>query len=133
MGRATTNETIFGVSVPINISWIANQQLAKPLVPFGYSYNAAISTAHLTNTAYGVTGRTVTDPFELMPFVARPRSLAVGSKSGVGGTVNGGELDLQTLGFRGADFDHSGEFNRNIQDPVVQSFYPQLRTKLFPQ
>jgi len=129
---ASTNTTFFGISVPINTSWIANEQLAKPLVFFGYSYNSANSTAYLTNINYGVTGRTVTNAFELMPFVARPRSLAVGSQSGVGGSVNGGTFDLKTIGFGANNYDHSGEFYRNIQDPVVQSFYPQLRSKLFP-
>jgi hypothetical protein len=123
---ATTN--IYGIN--FNVSWIANEELTKPLAPFGYSYNPTNSTAYLTNVAYGVTGRTVTDPFELMPFVARPRSLAVGSQSGVGRTVNGGELDLKTLNFSGNDYDHSGEFNRNIQTPQVQQFYIHLNSAL---
>jgi Alpha/beta hydrolase of unknown function (DUF900) len=129
---ASTNAVFFGISFPITTSWIANEQLAKPLVYFGYSYNPANSTAYLTNVAYGVTGRTVTNLWELMPFVARPRSLAVGSLSGVGGMVNGGEFNLISIGFTKEAYDHSGEFNRNIQDTVVQSFYPQLRSKLFP-
>src|SRR5208283_4918082 len=99
---------------------------------FGYSYNPTNSTAYLTNVNEGVSGRTVTDPWELMPFVARPRSLAVGSQSGVNGSVNGGGFDLKTIGFGANNYDHSGEFYRNIQDPAVQSFYPQLRSKLFP-
>jgi hypothetical protein len=59
----------------------------------------------------------VTDPLELMPFVARPRSKAVGAQGGVGNMVNGGQLDLMTIGFTEADYDHSGQFNRNIQTP----------------
>ena len=52
-----------------------------------------------------------------MPFVARPRSKAVGAQGGVGNMVNGGQLDLMTIGFTEADYDHSGQFNRNIQTP----------------
>jgi hypothetical protein len=130
---ASTNTSVFGLfSMNINTSWIINEQLAKPLAFFGYSYNPSNSTAYLTNTVYGVSGRTVTGPWELMPFVARPRSLTVGSLSGVHGMVNGGELALKSIGFTANDYDHSGQFNRNIQDPVVQLFYPQLRSKLFP-
>jgi hypothetical protein len=125
---ASTN--IYGIN--FNTSWIANEELTKPLAVFGYSYNPTNSTAHLTNVAYGVTGRTVTNLFELMPFVARPRSLAVGSQSGVGNMVNGGQLDLKTLNFTGNDYDHSGQFNRNIQMPPVRIFYTNLVLKLFP-
>jgi pimeloyl-ACP methyl ester carboxylesterase len=76
--------------------------------------------------------RTVTAPHELMPFVSRPRTLAVGAQPGVHGVI-GAELDLQaSFGFTGADYDHSGEFNRNIQDPVIKPFYPSLIDNLFP-
>jgi len=129
---ASTNATLFGINFPINTSWIANEQLAKPLVFFGYSYNPANSIAYLTNVSEGVTGRTVTDPFELMPFVARPRSLAVGSQGGVNGMVNGGGVDLIPFGFTKDYYDHSGEFNRNIQTPQVQIFYINLVLNLFP-
>ena len=125
---ATTN--ISGMN--FNVSWIGNEELTKPLAFFGYSYNPANSTAYLTNINYGVTGRTVTNAFELMPFVARPRSLTVGSLSGVGGMVNGGQLDLFPIGFTGNSFDHSGEFERNIQTPQVQIFYTNLVLNLFP-
>jgi hypothetical protein len=125
---ATTN--ISGMN--FNVSWIGNEELTKPLAFFGYSYNPANSTAYLTNINYGVTGRTVTNAFELMPFVARPRSLAAGAQSGVGQTVNGGEFDLKTIGFSGNDYDHSGEFNRNIQTPQVHGFYTNLTSTLFP-
>ena len=120
----------------INVSWEGNQTLFKPLVFFGYYYNVTNGTAILTtnqfNAGEGVIPRTVTDPLELMPFVARPRSLAAGSQGGIGQNVNGGEIDLFSIGFRDKGYDHSGEFNRNIQDSVVQQFYPQLKSKLFP-
>jgi pimeloyl-ACP methyl ester carboxylesterase len=78
--------------------------------------------------------RTVTNMLELMPFVARPRSLAVGASPNVGGQIQGQQLDLENqLGFGGEPSDHSGEFNRNIQEPQVRPFYSQLKTNLFPQ
>jgi len=46
--------------------------------------------------------------------------------------VNGGEFNLSPLGFSDKSFDHSGEFNRNIQDPVASQFYTNLVLKLFP-
>jgi hypothetical protein len=67
-----------------------------------------------------------------MPFASRPRTLAVGSQPSVHGVISG-ELDLEAnFGFTSADYDHSGEFNRNIQDLVVQGFYPSLIENLFP-
>jgi len=111
----------------------------KPNTFFGYSYNPTNATANVTTNDWqlglGITGvqtRVVTDPLELMPFVARPRSLAVGAQGGVGQNVNGGQLDLTTLGFGKEEYDHSGEFNRNIQSPQVQGFYTNLVIKMFP-
>jgi hypothetical protein len=68
-----------------------------------------------------------------MPFVARPRTKAVGAQSGVQGQIHGEEVDLQAqFGFGGAASDHSGQWNRNIQDPAVGPFYFKLRENLFP-
>jgi hypothetical protein len=77
--------------------------------------------------------RSVTDSYEVMPFISRPRCLAVGAQGGVGGEISGGELNLENaLGFTANDYDHSGEFNRNIQTPQVQGFYANLVINLFP-
>ena len=134
---ALVSATILGGT--FNSSYIGNETWLKPLVVFGYYYTASNAVAHVTTNlyqaAFGATNvqiRVLSDPLELMPFVARPRSLAVGAQGGVGQVVNGGELNLAPLGFGNQNYDHSGEFNRNIQDPVVQSFYPQLIIKLFP-
>jgi hypothetical protein len=123
----------------MNVSWEGNEELSKPLSIFGYYYIASNHVAGvITNpftSSIGITNlqtRTLTDPREIMPFVARPRSLAVGAQSGVGGMVNGGEFDLFSIGFGGQPYDHSGEFNRNIQNPQVQVFYTNLVLKLFP-
>jgi hypothetical protein len=112
----------------------------KPNTFFGYSYDASSGIAQVTTNAWqiglGITNvqtRIVTDPLELMPFVARPRSLAVGAQGGVGGSINGGEFNLETqLHFTDAPFDHSGQFHRNIQTPQVQGFYTNLLIKMFP-
>ena len=101
----------------------------KPDVFWGYQTDGA--NAWLTNNVVGqllaTTPRVVTNILELMPFVARPRSLAVGEQAGVGGAVNGGELNLQTqFGFTDAYYDHSGEFNRSIQEPEGNQFYFRL-------
>jgi hypothetical protein len=68
-----------------------------------------------------------------MPFVARPRGLPTGAQPDVHGQIQGLRLNLETeLGFGAGEGDHSGQFNRNIQEPPVWPFYSQLRTNLFP-
>jgi hypothetical protein len=142
---ATGSNTLFTMpifgTISMSTSWEANESslFMKPLILFGYSYNptnqVAIVVTNFFTEIWGVTNlqtRIVTDPLELMPFVARPRSKAAGAQGGIGQMVNGGQLDLTTLGFTAQDYDHSGEFNRNIQNPVMQLFYPQLISKLFP-
>ena len=64
----------------------------KPMTIAGYSSDGVNSS--LTNITSG-TSRAVTNAYEVMSFVARSRSLAVGAQSGVEGVVNGGELDLK--------------------------------------
>ena len=126
-------------SLGFNISWEGNEEWLKPLVFFGYYYNATNGVAGVTtnqfNAGEGVIPRIVTDPWELMPFVARPRSLAAGGRSGISNLLNvNREVNLQTtLGFNDKDYDHSGEFNRNIQTPQVQGFYDDLLSTLFLQ
>ncbi len=88
-------------------SWESNEELLKPLGFFGYFYLATNSTAYvITNqytVAFGITNlqnRVVSDPLELMPFVARPRSKAVGAQGGVTRIINGTEFNLESnLGF----------------------------------
>ena len=130
---ATASVDVLGT--PVNVSWEGNESslVLKPLLFFGYSYIATNGLAIVTTNQYtagsGITNlqtRIVTDPLELMPFVARPRSKAVGAQAAVGAIVNGGEVDLAAFGFSRADYDHSGEFNRNIQTSQVQQFYPHL-------
>ncbi|HEV2208587.1 MAG TPA: LamG-like jellyroll fold domain-containing protein [Verrucomicrobiae bacterium] len=118
----------------------------KPNAFFGYSTdgtNSTLSTNVWNQSFYAIIyggyygnepTRAVTDPLELMPFVARPRSLAVGAQPNVYGQIQGQQLDLENqLGFGAEISDHSGEFNRNIQEPPIWPFYSELRTNLFPQ
>jgi pimeloyl-ACP methyl ester carboxylesterase len=105
----------------------------KPNTFLGYSYNSSSGVAQVTTNSWqimvgatNVQPRIVTEPLELMPFVARPRSLAVGAQGNIGQTVNGGQLDLTTFGFADKEYDHSGEFNRNIQTLQVNQFYFHL-------
>jgi hypothetical protein len=101
----------------------------KPASMFGYQTDGTDSW--LTNSLVGI-DRSVTNLYELMPFVARARSLAVGEQAGVHGTIQGGEIDLQAqFGFTGEWYDHSGEFNRAIQEPEGHLFYVQLLNSLF--
>jgi hypothetical protein len=87
----------------------------------------------LSGGYYGGPTQAVTSAIQLMPFVSRPRSLAVGAMSGVHGQIQGAELNLKSqFGFGNATWDHSGQWNRNIQDPAVSPFYFQLRFTLFP-
>jgi hypothetical protein len=118
----------------------------KPNAFFGYSTdgtNSLLSTNVWNQSLYSVIyagyygngpTRAITDPLELMPFVARPRSLAVGAQPNVYGQIQGQQLNLETqLGFGASAGDHSGEFNRNIQEPPIWPFFSQLLTNLFPQ
>jgi Alpha/beta hydrolase of unknown function (DUF900) len=95
-------------------------------------FNQSILNALIYDNFYDGPTRTITDPHELMPFVSRPRSLTVGAQDGMRGVVSA-ELNLETqFGFTDATYDHSAEFNRNIQDSVVKPFYPALIDNLFP-
>jgi hypothetical protein len=114
-------------------------EFMKPLILFGYQYNPTNHVAFVSTNFFTIIGgitniqaRVVTDPLELMPFVARPRSKAVGAQTGVGQNVNNGQVNLTTLGFTDNDYDHSGQFNRNIQTPQVEGFYSNLVSVMFP-
>lgn len=104
--------------------WVANQ-LLKPDGTLGYTVLPGLETELLPSTV-------ITDPREIMAFAARPRSYAVGAQSDVQGVISEGkQIDLAAqFGFTDANWDHSGEFNRNIQ--ITGSFYHTLLISLFP-
>ena len=113
-------------SLPIigEVSWEKNQVSFKPDTGFGYSYSTNFSAAYYN-------GVLVTDARELMPFVARPRSKAVGALDGVRGMIQG-EVDLTgRFGFGRTMAEHSAQFNWTIQQ--VHGYYEQILTELFPR
>jgi hypothetical protein len=60
--------------------------------------------------------RAITDPHEMMAFVSRPTTQAVGAMGGLNGAITGDQVDLSALvGFSGNWQEHSGEFNWPIQ------------------
>ena len=102
-------------------SWIFNQKVRKPHISLGYSSDG-------TNGFRD--SLTIIDPKELMPFVARPRSLAVGAQGATSGAIMD-SLDLKVqFGFGGASSDHSGQYLRNFQN--VWPFYFSLLDRLNP-
>jgi pimeloyl-ACP methyl ester carboxylesterase len=119
------------IGIELNTSWEGNQELFKPVWPFGYTTDGNIS--EVANGPFNVPLRPVTDPRELMPFIARSRAKAVGAEIDVGGVVDVlRQFDLENdLGFRRQTSDHSGQFNRAIQQPQTQGFYSRLRSTLF--
>jgi len=62
-----------------------------------------------------------------MAFVARPRSKAIGADSN-SSSVFSHSYNLQDYGFNGERTDHSGQFNRNIQQlsGFYEAFYNEL-------
>lgn len=117
----------------------------KPNTLLGYytdGDNNTITTNYWNQTLFSIlyggyygsgTTHTVTNQHEIMPFVSRPRSKAIGAQGAVQGVIQGGEVNLQSdFGFTDATFDHSGQWNRSIQDPVVGLFCVELRARLFP-
>jgi hypothetical protein len=104
-------------------NWEGNEIDYKPDQGFGYTSDGtnAYKTAVL-----------VTDPRQIMSFVARPRSKAVGALPGVNGVIEGGQVDLKgNFGFDTDKSEHSAQFNWNIHR--TRSFYAQLIASLFPQ
>ncbi|MEI6780220.1 MAG: alpha/beta hydrolase, partial [Verrucomicrobiota bacterium] len=103
-------------------AWVGNQLLNKPDGRGGYYIVPPLQPYRLLNNP-------VTDAREIMAFVARPRSFAVGAQPGVQGEIHGAELALAaSFGFTDAPADHSGQFTRTIQQ--VWGFYNALLQKL---
>lgn len=101
----------------VQLAWESNEILNKPDFMNDYEYtpqNGAFRDA-----------RAITDKRELMAFVARPRSRGVGTQIGVQGVIQGGEVNLEVeYGFTHDSGDHSGQYNRPIQQ--VHPFYERL-------
>jgi hypothetical protein len=123
--------------------WFSNQGLNKiaQYVPlfgsyFGYTFipEKALGEKHsvLRITPYPGTlppsvkfVRTVTDPYEVMSFIARPTTLAAGATAGLAGSEIAAEVNLAADFQFGDDrHEHSGQFNYPVQR--VLPFYNRL-------
>jgi hypothetical protein len=130
---ATGSYPLFGQT-----NWEANQLNYKPDYPPSetgliYRYFSADPRTQLWAT-YTHNGhekiRNVTDPHEVMSFIARPLSKAVGALAGIGAPL-ANELNVgegSASDFSDTRSDHSGQFTRSIQK--LQPFYQQLMEKL---
>lgn len=114
---------------PLDV-WEGNQELYKPDsgTPFlwNYTYNSTNVLGERGKLNRPFSSRFVTTPYESMSFVARSRSKALGAKAGVQGVIKA-NLDLgpgSPTDFGSTRSDHSGVFNRNIQD--LQWFYQKV-------
>src|SRR5262249_15151338 len=107
------------------VGWETNQKNYKPDTGFGYEvHNNGTVSENMGPPQYFLT-----DSHEIMSFCARPRSKAVGAQPGVGGVIQGGQVDLKgNFGFDLDRSEHSAEFNWNIQR--LSGFYAQLLDKL---
>ena len=119
---------VTGAWAGLPVSWEANQENYKPDTGLSYYTDG-------TNCWYfdGMHNERVplTDSREEMSFCARPRSKAVGAQTGVGGTIQGGSVDLTAnFGFSRDSTEHSAQFNWPIQR--LNSFYHTLLNSLIP-
>lgn len=120
----------------LETNWEANEESYKPDGNAGtdWHYRYYPTRTNLNERATQeftfFAGRFVTDSYEMKSFVARPRSKAVGAVEGTtanplpGGAING-DVNLRTdFGFGREDYDHSGQFNRRIQE--VDELYSRI-------
>jgi hypothetical protein len=102
--------------------WVGNEFVNKPDGSLGYGVFPGLQVYLFPSTL-------ITDPREIMAFAARPRSYAVGAQEGVEGVIFGTEVDLTAqFGFEAAQSDHSGQFNRSIQQ--VWNLYTALLNRM---
>ena len=110
------------VDYALTIWWRGNQIANKPTPPFYFM------DGDTPKCGWTTFGRIVTQPYELMSMVSRPRSHALAvegrtGETGVGPVIPG--LNLQeSLGFDQTEPDHSGQFNRPYQQ--VWKYYQKL-------
>ena len=115
------NRVDFGVVA----AWQPNQLQFKPDARYFYQYLPI--GPHQTPPGWPI--RAVTDPHELMSFMSRPRTKAVGALANLDASIFPTQLDLQALVGFDAKWDcHSGEFNWNIQR--LGAFYSTLLNRL---
>jgi hypothetical protein len=106
-----------------SLNWEGNEISYKPDQGFGYTSDG--TNAYKSSVVF-------TDPRQIMSFVARPRSKAVGALAGVGGAIDGGQVDLRTsYGFDTGVSEHSAQFNWSMQR--LDAFYSELLSSLLQQ
>ena len=121
---------LFRGSYPIvgAANWEENQIIFKPHNPVNllrtkaYSYhpnNQIGERCILDLNSFGPT-RDVVDIHESMSYVARPRSKAIGAEPNAFNVFQN-SINLKGYGFGSTRSDHSGQFNRNIQE--LNEFY----------
>jgi len=109
----------------VNIHWLENQ-VRKPSLPFGYSYHGYIWNPDVSKPLFGIrmatsfiSKRPVLDPTEILAFISRSRTRALGADGRVKGFLNPvATVNLGASNFESSRADHSGQFNRPIQDVV---------------
>jgi hypothetical protein len=108
------------------LAWQADQVNYKPDSLFGYLFDPSSGFPERGI----ITPRIVSDPHEIMAFLSRPKTQAVGGMADLAGPFTTSlQVDLTTLVGFGEDWgDHSGEFNSNIQ--TVSPFYKKLGQRL---
>jgi pimeloyl-ACP methyl ester carboxylesterase len=118
------NTNDFALATAIVGNWEQNQRFFKPNTSKGY-------TSDGTNGFKD--GVLLTENREVMSFVSRPRSKAVGAQPGVGGVITSlDQVDLKgNYGFDTEWDEHSAQFNWNIQR--LNGFYAELVAKLFSE
>ncbi len=118
--------TVPGTTVGVDTNWQENEKAYKPDTGLGYDTDGVNSWWK----PLPISQETVTDPYTIMAFVARPRSRAVGAEGATGGAVNANSaVDLMgNFNFGDQRSDHSGQFNRNIQ--LLNEFYQVLKDTL---
>jgi hypothetical protein len=125
---------VAGETVGIQTNWEHHQVVQKPddhpVGPGHYAYDPNASPGMGGWLNRPISDRYVTDPHEVMAFIARPRSQAVGARAGVGGAIDD-QVNIGSgspSGFEDTRRDHSGQFERRIQE--TQQFYAVFSEKL---
>ncbi len=105
-------------------SWVANQVLNKPDSNHNFWSDGTLGYRD------EIPIRIISEPKELMPFVARPRTRAVGAEELASGVIDS-RVNLKTqFGFDTRPGDHSGQYTRSIQ--VVWPFYSRFLIEILP-
>jgi hypothetical protein len=156
-GKINVNIPAIGVTISVPVNWQQENYFLKPMVysynsilyptdqRYGWNLSENPNVSSYRDNGYtyplGIAteissfNRLVDDPYEEASYVGRSRTDAWGAQSDPGwaalqltGAVNTQEVDMQGLyGFGGDQADHSGIFNRTLQqlnDPATATGGP---------